>query len=484
MHNELALSLSRFAMERPGDLMISISGVRGRVPEGLDPLNITLFTQAFANVTGKRIVIGNDARATGEIMRNIIIGTLLACGKEILDIGLAPTPTVKAAVATFKADGGIMISASHNPPEWNAFKFIDRGGFFFGTRKFEEWKKALVSGHFPLVNYKKRGRLKVVDGVDSHIQSVLEKIPNVTQIKKMKYRVVVDGVAGAGRDALPRLLEILGCRVTKLFCEPTLDGSFPRPPEPTPQALKTFSASTKKEQAAIGFALDPDADRLVLSSPTKGAIHEEYTLPLALMGTLSTSALKDLLSGTRADGKKKKRSQSVIINLSSSFITATVAQYGGWKVERAPVGEANVVEMMRKTGAIFGGEGNGGVIHPEIPSYGRDSLAGAALILSAMAASGSGTIDTLLQRLPQIHMEKSKFPLGSRSLSEIFQKLAQLFPEGKKDERDGLHITLPDGSWIHARASNTEPIVRVIAEAGNRVRLKAILDHAGALFRS
>ena len=460
--------------ERGGDLMISISGIRGRVPQGLDPENILYFTRAFCAVTGRKIVLGNDARPTGPILRHLALGVLLAAGKEVLDIGLAPTPTVKAAVALTRSHAGIMLSASHNPPEWNAFKFMGPGGFFFDAADGERLLGALRRDDFAAQglakDYRGMGVVREYDGLGGHIDAVLDIIPNLRAIRKKKYKVVVDAVAGAGREALPLLLEKLGCRVIPLFCEPTKRGEFPRPPEPTPMALRKFGALVKKKKAHIGFALDPDADRLVLGSPKRGAIHEEYTLPLAFLGM---EEYYSRVSSRTKGGRRKGR--PLIVNLSTANLLDAVSERAGLKVSRAPVGEANVVNAMRARKACYGGEGNGGVIHPGVPSYGRDPLVGAALTLSAMVREDK-TLDELMDEMPRLYMEKTKMPLPEDlNAEEIFYRLKKEFPEGEVNEEDGLHITLPDLSWLHLRKSNTEPIIRLIAQGATSAKLKAML---------
>ncbi|MDH5654669.1 MAG: phosphoglucosamine mutase [Spirochaetia bacterium] len=449
-------------LDRGKNLMVSISGIRGVIPEGLDPVNIVQFSLAFASISGKKIVIGNDARPTGPILRHLLTGTLLACGKEIIDIGLAPTPTVKAAVALNQADAGVMISASHNPPEWNAFKFIGPGGFFFDHAQSAELIKAVQERRNPSVGYQQMGHIAEKDGVWDHIRSVLSVIPNLDEIRKKQYKVVVDAVSGAGREALPKLLQELGCSVIPIFCEPTSDGSFPRPPEPTPSALQKFGDAVKKEKAAAGFALDPDADRLVAGSPLRGTINEEYTLPLALMGL-----------------EKKIKSLNhplIVLNQSTADLTESVAVKFGAKVIRSAVGEANVVEMMREKNAVYGGEGNGGVILPDVPSFGRDTLTGAAFILSAMAGRDAENLDELMDELPDLYMKKAKMEIDSISVEDVYANIKHLFSDSDEDTTDGLRITLKDGSWIHARPSNTEPIMRIIAQSPTESKLKEILS--------
>ena len=458
---------------RGDDLKISISGIRGTVPRGLDPDNILAFAKAFAATTGNRIIIGNDARNTGPMLRHITIGALLAAGKEVIDVGLAPTPTVKAAVKLFGGHGGIMFSASHNPPEWNGFKFMGPGGFFFDQDQSAKLLAAIKKNDFPAKDYRKIGTLETKDAIQVHIDSVLELIPAASRIAKRRFRVVVDAVGGAGREALPRLLEALGCTVIPLYCDAEPSGRFPRPPEPTPAALRKFGSLVKEKRADIGFALDPDADRLVIATPKKGAIHEEYTLGFAFMGT-------ELYH--RAHTGRSRRSpgdRNIIVNLSTATVIDALATPLGFNIVRSAVGEANVVARMRKEKARFGGEGNGGVIHSDIPSYGRDPLIGVALILSALIETGQDA-DGLLAQMPRIFMEKTKLA-RSRAIEEVANKAVSTFPGARIDRTDGVHLALPDGAWVHLRESNTEPVVRLIAQASTGAKLKDLCQRMSAI---
>ncbi len=459
--------LADWAVNRPGKLMVSVSGIRGIVPTGLDPVNIVIFARAFAAITGKKIVVGHDPRSTGPMVEHLLIGTLLGAGKEIIRIGLAPTPTVKAAVKLWKADAGVMISASHNPPEWNAFKFIDKGGAFFDQKRGQDLLHAIKDFRESTVHYSSQGTVTDQSGTEAHIESVLSLIKNLPEIKKARYRVVVDGVGGAGREALPALLRRMGCEVTELYCDPPKKGEFPRPPEPTPKALKAFAKAMKETGADAGFALDPDADRLVTGSAGLGAVNEEYTLPLSFLGTVNPGNIV--------------KKGIIVINLSTADLVEQVASPLGFRVIRSPVGEANVVMEMTKNKSVFGGEGNGGVIHPGVPSFGRDSLTGAALILSAMAARKAKSLDDLMADMPPLYMEKTKFSTAGRDPASVIRKLKEGFSFKAIDERDGLHLTFEDGSWIHARPSNTEPVFRVIVQSRSAKGLKSILDQAALL---
>ncbi len=428
-------------------LMISISGVRGKIQSGFGLPEALLFSQSFATMMeSKTVVIGRDSRPSGPYFEHLLSSALLSAGSNILTLGLVPTPTTKAVVKLAKANGGIMISASHNPMEWNAFKFISKGGFFFNAKENETLLQILNSSKFIPPQIHPKGYIESgEDYIDLHIKSVISRI-NLPKIKKKKYTVFVDAVGGAGSFVIPKLLRELGCRVIEHNCSP--DGTFPRPPEPTPKALVSSEKAFKKSKADIGFALDPDADRLVLFSPKRGAISEELTLPLSLRSVLRTA----------------KKGSKVVVNLSSSFLNEHVAHLYHSKVIRSKVGEANVVEEMIQSKAIFGGEGNGGVIDPNIPSFGRDTLAGIAHILNVMAEENK-SIDDFITELPPIHMEKQSFPLSQgMSLSSLYEKIQAGFPKAEVSTKDGLWLFEGD-LWVHIRPSNTEPIFRVIAEA-------------------
>ena len=464
-------------LDKGKDLIISVSGIRGTIPMGLDINNIIYFIKAFAKITGKKILIACDSRPNGIFLYHLTVGTLLSEGKDIIDTGIIPTPTLKSAVVNLKADGGIMISASHNPLIWNGFKFIDREGLFFDKVKQSKWYSALNKINFEASNniihsnnnsnYSKLGLLKKIDVLDYHIDEVLKYLEeDVKIIRKMKYKVVVDAVAGAGYQAIPKLLEKLDCKQVLLNCELIANmEKFPRDPEPNQASLKALANFVKKEKAAIGFGLDPDSDRLVLASPKRGVINEEYTLPLALLG------FEPILKKYQ----KKSNSNSIVLNLSTSNLCDSLASIYDVKVYRTKVGEANVLEEMIKRKAIFGGEGNGGVIISDISSRGRDPLVGIVLILAAMARIKANSIDEIMQSLPPLYMVKNKFPISIKDFEEISERFLLEFPSSKTDLTDGLHLTQPDFSWIHLRPSNTEPFLRLIIQAPNSKRLSEIL---------
>lgn len=439
-------------MKSNQNLLISVSGVRGTIPERLNLQAILNFTQAFVDLLRpKTIVLGRDSRPSGAYIEKLVEGLLLSKGVNVVSVGIVPTPTLKAVVVTTNASGGIMISASHNPIQWNAFKFVGKKGLFFNQTQMENLQKLCQKEKFTPIKPIPKSTSKFEPSlVDLHIESVLKRV-QVERIRKRKFKVLLDAVNGGGSLVAPLLLEKLGCKVTKVFCEPT--GLFPREPEPTPQALQKTYRLMKQTDCEIGFALDPDADRLVLLTPERGAISEEYTLPLSLFSVLQTA------KGT-----------NVVINLSSSFITQTILEPFGKNLIRSKVGEANVVSDMLKSKAFFGGEGNGGVIDPEVPSFGRDSLSGMAHILNMLALEET-TIERKLDTLPKIFMEKRAYSLKDRDLKTIYQKVRSRFSHASLDIRDGLRVDLGE-RWFHMRPSNTEPIFRVIAEAKTEGDLK------------
>ncbi len=439
-------------MKSTQSLLVSVSGIRGTIPDGLNLKVILNFTQAFIElIRPKLVILGRDSRPSGVYIERIVEGVLLAKGVHVINIGIVPTPTLKAVVVTTKASGGIMISASHNPIQWNAFKFIGKKGFFLNptqvknlTHLYQKEKFTPIK-HIPKANFQFEPRY-----VKSHIEAILKRV-NLNAIRKRKFKVFIDAVNGGGSLVVPQLLEELGCKVNKVFCEPT--GIFPREPEPTPHSLQKTYRFMKQTDSEVGFALDPDADRLVLLTPQRGPILEEYTLPLSLFSVLPNA------KGT-----------NVVVNLSSSFITQNILESFRKNLIRSKVGEANVVAKMIQSKAFFGGEGNGGVIDPEIPSFGRDSLAGIAHILNVLATEQT-TIDKKLNTLPKIFMEKRAYSLKDRDLKLIYQKVKTRFSHGNFDMQDGLRIDLGD-RWFHIRPSNTEPIFRVIAEARTENDLK------------
>lgn len=441
------------------DLMVSISGVRGRIPAGFSLETIMLFSQAFGtSVKEKNIVVARDSRPSGLFIEQLLTGVLLSMGKNIIQVGIVPTPTIKSVVNLTKANAGVMISASHNPLEWNAFKFIGKKGRFIDQNQINEILEHINNHLFNQPKFLPDSTItNKPDAYQMHIDDVLKRV-NINKIIKKKFTVFIDAVNGAGSEVVPALLEKLGCRVIRYNCTP--DGIFPRPPEPTPKALSKTAKILKTSGADIGFALDPDADRLVVLSPRRGAISEELTLPLSILSVLENAPKR---------GK-------VVVNLSSSFVTKEIISNYGFQFLRSKVGEANVVSLMEQEKAFFGGEGNGGVIDPAVSSYGRDALAGIAHILNVLAEKNCG-IDDLLEMIPPVYMSKMTLPVGDKPLSSIYANFKEFFNPVSIDERDGLWMDLGE-SWLHIRPSNTEPIIRMIGEAKSKGDLVKLMEKA------
>lgn len=437
-------------------LMVSISGIRGIVGDGLDPKTIVKYTSAYADFCGKgKIIIGRDARITGAMVQNIIAGTLLAKGNDVVDIGICPTPTVLLNVKNLNAVGGIAISASHNPNEWNALKLLNKEGEFMTP---EENKKMLSLLDKCEESYQPWDAIgKYTDyktGLEDHIKKALSfKYLNLSGLKKRKFKVLLDCVNGAGVYAMPPLLKELGCEVIELNCEKS--GIFPRLPEPIPENLKETMLAVKKSNADIGIVVDPDVDRLVLITNEGVAFGEENTI---------TQAVRYILS---------KEKGNCVVNLSTTRGVDDVAAENGCKVYRSAVGEANVVKKMKEVKAIIGGEGSGGVIYPEL-LFGRDALAGTVIMLQHLLEFG-GTMGELKRDLPQYFISKKKIEIGSKNPDEVINKLIDKYSKEEINTEDGLRIDFDD-HWVHLRKSNTEPIIRCIVEASAEAGSSRLMD--------
>lgn len=435
-------------MSHQGGLMVSVSGIRGRVGEALTPPVVATYAAAFgswARGNGKSdaVVVGRDSRVSGPLFHRIVVGTLQAVGCRVIDIGLTTTPTCQLAVEHHHAAGGLMLSASHNPIEWNALKFIGPSGLFLEKHEGEAMR-ALVETGIDYVTWDRLGSVEVdADAASRHIEQVLA-IPyvNVEGIRARRFKVALDCVRGAGAVIVPQLLERLGCEVTGINLEP--DGRFPREPEPTAENLREFEGFVRQSGADIGFAVDPDVDRLALVSEQGKAIGEDFTLALAAKLVL------------------RHRRGPVVTNLSTSRLIEDVAREAGVEAVRAPVGEVNVAVKMRETNAAVGGEGNGGVILPEM-HLGRDAPIGVALMLQLLLEEGR-PLSAIAAELPRYVIVKDKLDRPNASLDAVYEALIGAFPDAAVDRQDGLRLSWPD-RWVHVRPSGTEPIVRVIAEA-------------------
>lgn len=426
-------------------LMVSISGVRGIIGEGLTPEVVMNFAMAYGTFAKNgKVVVGRDPRVSGEMVKNAVVAGLLSVGCDIIDIGICPTPTTQIAVEKLHAAGGIMITASHNPIMWNGLKLLDSSGLFLDAEQGEQVIEISKTKNYSFKSWDKIGKLtKYENAVQDHFQEILKlEYLDIEKIRARKFKVVLDCICGAGSVIIPQLLEHLGCEVIKLNCEPT--GLFPRNPEPLPENLAEVCEAVKANNAEIGFVVDPDSDRLALVSDKGEPMGEEKTLALVVKHFLT------------------KKSGTVVINASTSRITEDVAREAGSEVIRTKVGEINVAKKMLEINAAIGGEGNGGIILPDV-HLGRDAPIGVALTLQHLTEFG-GSISELDATLPKYVITKDKIALDNIDPKQALQKINDLYAHENLDFTDGIKI-LRDRSWIHIRASNTEPIIRVIAEA-------------------
>lgn len=432
--------------------MVSISGVRGVVGSSLTPEVIVKYASAYAEYCGHgTIILGRDGRVTGKSIGHFVSSTLLQMGCNVKTVGVCPTPTVALAVEKLKASGGISITASHNPMEWNGLKFFSSSGLFLDADENRELWRIADSGEQKYASWDRQGKHTSIESfLDRHIDAVLSYSaikPHV--IRKRKLRVVLDCINAAGGVVVPRLLKKLGCKVVEMNCD--VSGVFTRTPEPVPENLVDLCRRVKREKADLGIAVDPDVDRLVLINEKGEPFGEEYTI---------ATVVKFVLEKLPAS---KSRGSSVVVNLSTTRAVDDIARQYGAHVLRTPVGEINVAKKMKEVGAVVGGEGSGGVILPGIHP-GRDALVGIGLVLQYLAEFG-GTLSELKQSLPQYCIVKGKIAVADSDTDSALRRLQQKYAgNGKVTTTDGLKIDFPD-SWAHLRKSNTEPIVRIIAEA-------------------
>ncbi|MFK8267324.1 phosphoglucosamine mutase [Capnocytophaga cynodegmi] len=437
-------------------LIKSISGIRGTIggkPEdNLTPIDAVKFAAAYGtwlktNLKKEniRVVVGRDARISGEMIQNLVAYTLVGLGIEVIDTGLSTTPTVEVAVPIEKADGGIILTASHNPKQWNALKLLNNKGEFLSGKDGEEILKIAEKNDFVFSPVDDLGKIIKNDTyIDKHIDAVLNlKVLDIEAIKKKKFKVVVDAVNSTGGIAIPKLLKKLGVEVVELYCEPT--GHFPHNPEPLKEHLGDISAKVIAEKADFGIVVDPDVDRLALVCEDGEMFGEEYTLV----------ACADYILG--------KTLGNTASNLSSSRALRDVTEKHGGKYFASAVGEVNVVEMMKKHNVVIGGEGNGGVIYPEL-HYGRDALVGVAVFLSLLATKDY-SVKQLRESYPAYFMSKNKIELTPDvNVDNILKKMAEKYSNENVNTIDGVKIDFAE-SWAHLRKSNTEPIIRIYTEA-------------------
>ncbi len=438
-------------------LIKSISGIRGTIggkpDEGLTPLDIVKFSSAYArwltdrNPSGKlKVVLGRDARVSGEMVEKIVSGSLQGMGVDVICLGLATTPTVEIAVTREKAQGGIIITASHNPGQWNALKLLDQNGEFLSAADGQIIISHTQSDEYSYVPVEKLGKqINITSYGKIHIDQVLSlKLVNTDAIKKANFKVAVDCVNSVGGMVIPQLLKALGVEVVyELYCEP--NGLFPHNPEPLPENLQEISKLVKEKKADLGFVVDPDVDRLAIVCEDGTMFGEEYTL---------VAVADYVLSHTPGNTSS---------NLSSSRALRDITVARSQQYFSAAVGEVNVVKVMKGNNCVIGGEGNGGVIYPEA-HYGRDSLVGVALFLSLLAEKKMKCSE-LRSTYPRYVISKNKADLSADvNVDELLESVKEYYRSEKIDTRDGIKIDFENG-WVHLRKSNTEPIIRIYAEA-------------------
>ncbi|CRF32295.1 phosphoglucosamine mutase [Brachyspira suanatina] len=438
-------------------LKTSISGIRGIIGDGLDIKAVVDYTAAFACLFPKKakIVVARDTRITGESILNAVVATLTASGINVIDIGITPTPTALYMVEKLKIHGGIMISASHNPIEWNALKLIGKGGLFLDEKSVNEVIKLYDKKSSRFVKALETGTYEKIDNaIEEHIKRILRWI-DADKIKKANFKVACDYVNGTGLFATPPLLKALGVKEVSINKEHT--GKFAHIAEPSAASMKNLSDLVKKNKVNIGFTQDPDADRLALVLDDGTIISEEYTLALCA---------KYLWMAGKGNAA---------VNLSTSRMIDDLAKEKGYSVDRTKIGEINVTSHVVKNRLYFGGEGNGGIIVPAV-TPGRDSLLGIALILELMAKTGK-TITELVNEIPKYEIVKEKLEVSKIDEDKFLKQVKEQYPKSKITTIDGIKIDLEEG-WLHVRSSNTEPIVRIIAEAKSKKEAKELITAA------
>lgn len=448
-------------------LIKSISGIRGTIGgainDNLTPIDAVKFAAAYGTwlkgYSGKdrlKVVIGRDARLSGEMIQNLVVSTLVGLGIDVIDLGLSTTPTVEIAVPLENADGGIILTASHNPKQWNALKLLNERGEFLDAKQGAVILELADQEDFDFAEVEDLGSVTKNDTyIDTHIKEVLNlSLVNAETISAAKFKVVVDGVNSTGGIAIPKLLKTLGVEVVELYCDPT--GHFPHNPEPLKEHLGDICELVVKEKADFGIVVDPDVDRLAFISNDGEMFGEEYTLV----------ACADYVLG--------KTKGNTVSNLSSSRALRDITQKHGGTYVAAAVGEVNVVTKMKATNAIIGGEGNGGIIYPE-SHYGRDSLVGTALFLMLMAEKG-GTVAELRASYPSYFMSKKKIQLTPElDVDALLEAMYKKYSHEEVSTIDGVKIDFAE-NWVHLRKSNTEPIIRIYTEAKSQQEADALAD--------
>ena len=448
-------------------LIKSISGIRGtiggRVGDNLTPIDAVKFASAYGtwlkerrNKETHKVVVGRDARISGEMIQSLVMQTLVGLGIHVIDLGLSTTPTVEVAVPMEHADGGIILTASHNPKQWNALKLLNEKGEFLNAAEGQKILDIAEADTMTFAEVDDLGKITKNDAyIDLHIDEVLElDYVNVSAIKDANFKVVVDGVNSTGGIAIPRLLERLGVEAVKLYCEP--NGHFPHNPEPLKEHLTDLSKEVVKERADFGLVVDPDVDRLAFIDETGEMFGEEYTLVACADYVLSLNP------------------GNTVSNMSSSRALRDVTEKHGGTYYASAVGEVNVVQLMKDTNAVIGGEGNGGIIYPA-SHYGRDSLVGTALFLSLLAEKKM-KVSALRASYPSYFMSKKKIQLTPQlNVDAILKEIETRYASENITTIDGVKIDFPN-NWVHLRKSNTEPIIRIYTEAPTQNDADALAD--------
>lgn len=439
--------------------MVSVAGIRGIVGDSLRVEEFMRYVLAFGTyMNGGTIVLGGDTRVSRDMMRHLAFAALMSTGCKVIDLGLVPTPTVGLIVRKLKADGGIAITASHNPAEWNAYKFFGSHGSFLDADANAVMQKIIAQSSYKRVSFDKLGEvIPKSDAIQEHLETIYSNI-DTSYISSKGYRVAVDCVNGVGGLIAKPLLEKLNCKAEWLYTD--TNSVFPHDPEPLPENITELCTLVKECKADIGFAIDPDADRLAIVDENGIAIGEERTLALC-----AAHVLKNGIGG---------KSKTVVANLSTSQALERVVERYEGKLLRTPIGEAHVVGAIRKNDAVIGGEGNGGIIFPQVHP-GRDSATGIVLILNYMAQSGK-TIGELNKEIPGFEMIKIKLAVRVER-SMIIELLDQEFVNCQKNLDDGFKAIFPD-RWVHVRPSGTEPVVRIFAEAETMAKAQELIDRA------
>lgn len=448
----------------PSEPIISVSGLRGIVGESLDPALAARFVASYvAECEPGPIIVTRDGRSTGCMLMQAVMSGLMAAGRNVLDGGIASTPTLGVLVKQHEAAGGVQISASHNPPEYNGIKLFSEEGRVLSAKAGEKVLARFRAGDYPWTDYTKIGTHQALtDTIHHHLELVLATV-DVEAIRKRTFRVLLDSNHGAGSILGDALLKALHCDA--ILVGDHADGHFEHPPEPTETNLKSISAKVVEAGVDVAFCQDPDADRLAIIDGNGSYIGEEYTVALTVLHALETG-----------------RGGPIVTNCATSRMAEALAKQHGAEFSRSAVGEANVTDEMHRIKAAYGGEGNGGPIDPKV-GYVRDSFVGMAQVLDLMAKRGQPLAE-IVKEIPRFEIRKSQVSISGLDVQEILSKLEAKFSETTSSRQDGLRLDWPDGRWLLVRASNTEPIVRLIAEANSGDEAEALIAEASSAINS